>query len=237
MSETHDPGAERAKLLTVDGATWLVVRKRETDPPEVYPFAAEAEARVFHDRAQMQWSDCYLCQVVRHGMQPERASEPQDVEARLHQRAWDLLRQMRGHLADENLISLEEYAWLAANAPGADAGPGNGSPAPRRLESYDEMRAELAAARRALTAMTVERDALRAEVALRDGRLRQLLEAWGFEFQPGGRFHDEAIRDLWGRDVSIEGGRWLVQQLMAERARREQAERELDALRDQDPDA
>jgi hypothetical protein len=52
---------------TDDG--WLVVRQRETDPPEVWKFTDEAEARAFHDRAQMQWSDCYLARVVKQGAQ------------------------------------------------------------------------------------------------------------------------------------------------------------------------
>jgi len=60
----------------------------------------------------------------------------------LHQRAWDLLRQMRSELLDDSLISREEYAWLAAEAPYVTSGdasqPGQGSPAPRRLERYDK---------------------------------------------------------------------------------------------------
>jgi hypothetical protein len=61
-----------------------------------------------------------------------------DVRQPLHQRAWDLLRQMRSELLDAELISREEYAWLLAEAPGASDKPGAGSPAPRRLETYDE---------------------------------------------------------------------------------------------------
>ncbi len=57
-----------------------------------------------------------------------------------HQRVYDLLRQMRGHLLDESLISAYEYGWLISGAPGVT---GPGSPAPRRLERYDEMRERL----------------------------------------------------------------------------------------------
>ena len=63
-----------------------------------------------------------------------------------HQRCWDLLRQMRSELLDQNLISRNEYAWLASEAPYATGGdssiPGQGSPAPRRLEDYDHLRAQ-----------------------------------------------------------------------------------------------
>lgn len=63
-----------------------------------------------------------------------------EIDGIPHQRCWDLLRQMRGHLSDEKLISMREYGWLVAETPGASGG---GSPAPRRLESYDEMKDRL----------------------------------------------------------------------------------------------
>ena len=56
-----------------------------------------------------------------------------------YQRMWDLVRQMRAELLDQRLITLEEYALLAS-AETQDK-PGQGSPAPRRLENYDELRA------------------------------------------------------------------------------------------------
>lgn len=52
----------------------------------------------------------------------------------LHQRAWDLLRQVRSELHDQDLISDDEYASLVTDAPDA----------PRRLESYDEQAKRLA---------------------------------------------------------------------------------------------
>lgn len=62
--------------------------------------------------------------------------------AALHQRVFDLLRQMRSTLHQEHLISREEYAWLSAEAAYWEGGdpetPGQGSQAPRRLESYDD---------------------------------------------------------------------------------------------------
>lgn len=60
-----------------------------------------------------------------------------------HQRMWDLVRFARGYLLDEGLISRQEYGVLVANE--TETRPGIGSPSPRRLESYDELRAKLAA--------------------------------------------------------------------------------------------
>ena len=107
----------------------------------------------------------------------------------LHQRAWDLLRQMRSELLDDSLISREEYAWLAAEAPYVTSGdasqPGQGSPAPRRLERYDEQlirltvleqeRDELAAASRRENARLTERADLADEEFLAQGA--KLVEA------------------------------------------------------------
>lgn len=44
---------------------WLVVRKRDIDAPEVYPFDNEKEAAEFYDDASMQWSDTFLCEVKK----------------------------------------------------------------------------------------------------------------------------------------------------------------------------
>lgn len=65
------------------------------------------------------------------------------------QRMWDLVRQQRGELLDAGLITLDEYAVLAA-AEAHEIGPGRGSPAPRRLESYDEVGGQLVELRTAL---------------------------------------------------------------------------------------
>lgn len=62
--------ADAGRPLT-DGVSWMVIRQREIDPPEVYPFADEGSARQFHDKAQIQWSECFLVRVVRQGMQAE----------------------------------------------------------------------------------------------------------------------------------------------------------------------
>lgn len=65
----------------------------------------------------------------------------------LHQRVFDLLRQMRHHLMEEQLISREEYTWLVSAAPFFEQGdpdvPGQGSKAVRRLEAYDDHEARM----------------------------------------------------------------------------------------------
>lgn len=43
---------------------WFVVRKRDVEPIEVYSFDRESDAREFYDRAQVQWSECFLTLVV-----------------------------------------------------------------------------------------------------------------------------------------------------------------------------
>lgn len=58
-------------------------------------------------------------------------------------RQFDLVRYMRSQLHEAELISDEEYAWLCSEAPLATA-PEGGSPSPRRLESYDDMRKRIA---------------------------------------------------------------------------------------------
>lgn len=44
--------------------THLVIRKRETDAPEVYPFDSYEDAAVHYDAARQQWSDTFLCEVI-----------------------------------------------------------------------------------------------------------------------------------------------------------------------------
>lgn len=55
-------------------------------------------------------------------------------------RLFDLVRYCRGQLHEDGLITELEYAWLTADA---DLAKGAGSPSPRRLEEYDELRTEL----------------------------------------------------------------------------------------------
>jgi len=53
-------------------------------------------------------------------------------------RLFDLVRYMRSELHEAELITDAEYAWICAEAPMAK---GQGSPSPRRLEDYDEVKA------------------------------------------------------------------------------------------------
>ena len=55
-------------------------------------------------------------------------------------RLFDLVRYMRSELHKAELITDDEYFWLCAEAPMAK---GDGSPSPRRLEDYDEIRAKM----------------------------------------------------------------------------------------------
>jgi hypothetical protein len=55
-------------------------------------------------------------------------------------RLFDLVRYMRSELHEADLITDQEYCWLCAEATMAK---GQGSPSPRRLEDYDEIRAKM----------------------------------------------------------------------------------------------
>jgi hypothetical protein len=55
-------------------------------------------------------------------------------------RLFDLVRYQRGELFEADLITEEEYSWLLSESPLAK---GSGSPSPRRLESYDQVRAKI----------------------------------------------------------------------------------------------
>lgn len=59
-----------------------------------------------------------------------------------HVRLFDLVRQQRVELHEQNLISDEEYAWLSGGPMAIS--PKGGSPSVERLEDYDQMRSKLA---------------------------------------------------------------------------------------------
>jgi hypothetical protein len=61
-----------------------------------------------------------------------------------HRRLFDLVRNCRARLHQEDLITDDEYAWLCSHEFPEDKGK-PGSPSPRRLEDYDALRAQLAA--------------------------------------------------------------------------------------------
>ncbi len=79
--------------------------------------------------------------------QLEAASRKQPINT--HVRLFDLVRQQRAELHDDGLITSEEYAWLSGGAGMAVSDKG-GSPSPRRLEDYDDMRKQLEAAKGAV---------------------------------------------------------------------------------------
>lgn len=69
---------------------------------------------------------------------PENTSAPKSP-INTHVRLFDLVRYARATLHEDGLITDGEYAWLS----GAELAQGPGSPSPRRLEDYDDLRAEL----------------------------------------------------------------------------------------------
>jgi hypothetical protein len=63
-------------------------------------------------------------------------------------RLFDLVRIMRSELHQADLIDDDEYAWLCQYTFPDD--PKEGSPSPRRLEDYDELRRKLVASQQEL---------------------------------------------------------------------------------------
>ncbi len=84
--------------------SWLVVRQRETEPPEVYPFGNEVDARLFYDQAQQQWSDTYLGQ-VHEGPAASGASLPLDMAKLVEEIG--MLRRERERLLDQIVLTCE----------------------------------------------------------------------------------------------------------------------------------
>lgn len=62
--DIKDRVSGRGHVNFASARTWLIVRKRETDPVEVTAFDRYDQAAVFYDAAQQQWSDTYFCTVV-----------------------------------------------------------------------------------------------------------------------------------------------------------------------------
>ena len=51
---------------------YLIVRKRELDPAELYPFEDFDDAWTFYDQARQQWSDTYFCKILRGNTKEEK---------------------------------------------------------------------------------------------------------------------------------------------------------------------
>lgn len=105
-----------------------------------------------HD-ALCQWARTYSARHTDTGLEDltllvqrliEREREKQPINT--HTRLFDLVRYMRAELHEENLLTSEEYAWLSGGA-GLAQDPKGGSPSPRRLEDYDDLRRQHTALR------------------------------------------------------------------------------------------
>lgn len=84
---------------------WLVVRQRETEPPEVYPFGDEVDARLFYDQAAQQWTDTYLC-AVHEGPLACGPSLPLEMARLVEEIGY--LRRERARLQDQLSLACEQ---------------------------------------------------------------------------------------------------------------------------------
>ena len=93
---------------------WMVVRKRDTDPPEVWLFAGHDDAAAFFSQAQMQWSETYCCRVAYgpgHPMPAGEAPAPaEDGRLSAH-----VARYMREQMAMSDADSDQEQNWIAGH--------------------------------------------------------------------------------------------------------------------------
>ena len=120
------------------------------------------------------------CDLAYTGFERIKARCKEREKINTHTRLFDLVRQMRTTLHAENLITDEEYEWLSGGAPLATAKTG-GSPSPRRLEDYDDLRARIAALDGLLLAQVnqtklarADRDRESAYVKKMDGLLEEI---------------------------------------------------------------
>lgn len=61
---TENEIGESRTTVSAPPDTWLIARKRDTEPWEVTTFDRYDEAALFFDRAQQQWSTVYFCRVA-----------------------------------------------------------------------------------------------------------------------------------------------------------------------------
>jgi hypothetical protein len=104
-----------------------------------------------------------------------------------HRRLFDLVRNCRAQLHEENLITSEEYAWLCQHTFEDD--PVSGSPSPRRLEDYDDLREKI----------RVLEQWKREEIAI---------ESWWMKIDEFVRTHPDSLGRL-GQQVSAVALEWL----------------------------
>lgn len=138
-SEVTTDKADRANLLAKADTIDQVLQLLEHDPLlRVAPFArVEVLVNDLYGDVAMAFASGSAEDLVKHMLQRHLLAA-----LALHQRVFDLLRQLRSELLRDNLISREEYGWLAAEAAYFEVGdpdrPGQGSLGPRRLETYDD---------------------------------------------------------------------------------------------------
>lgn len=92
-------------------------------------------------------------------------TSPSESKINTHVRLFDLVRQARATLHDENLITDEEYAWLCGGPMAVDDKKG-GSPSPRRLEDYDDLRETLSALQNKVERLTFIGNTLRLDLGI-----------------------------------------------------------------------
>ncbi|MHB1260354.1 MAG: hypothetical protein ACYC2H_01425 [Thermoplasmatota archaeon] len=98
-------------------------------------------------------------------------------------------------------------------------------PFSQEIEAAAEAVIDTAAA--ALTRLARERDEKDAE----GQEFRKAVAVAGKLFQPGGKYHDRAMPDLWGKSTVIDGMKWLDKRLTAAEAALTEAQRERDEAR------
>ena len=111
--------------------------------------AAELEQARSERDENATWAQHYLQEVNALRASLAAATKERD-EAKAkqpintHKRLFDLVRFMRSELLEADLLTDNEYAWLYQHTFADD--PKQGSPSLRRLEDYDDLRTQLAAA-------------------------------------------------------------------------------------------
>lgn len=103
-----------------------------SDGPTLRSRMADAIREVIKVRDQ-QWADGNA--TLRHERDELKKKQPINTHVRL----FDLVRQQRAELHEQDLITDDEYAWLCSHDPLNSKKPG--SPSVMRLEDYDQLRA------------------------------------------------------------------------------------------------
>lgn len=65
--------------LVADGCRYVVLRTREQNPHELYPFGNYVDAATFYDKVAVGWSDTYLTEVLHGPGNPARLAHSDDL--------------------------------------------------------------------------------------------------------------------------------------------------------------